>query len=116
MPVYVVAYDLNNEGSKRPNILAEVRKTPNARLSESSYAIATRETVTNVHLRFAKHLDADDTFYVISLSAPWTGWGPQTANDFLIRALGPSEQGALHKAPKPRPLGPRTVRPRIPRS
>lgn len=107
MPVYVVAYDLNQE-TRRPNIVAEVRRSSGwAKLSESSYAIETIETVTQVHERFSKYLDRNDSFYVISLSRPWTGYGDRHVMEWLGTALGPGSQNALHGAPvppRPRPL------------
>ena len=88
MPVYVVTYDLNKE-LKRPPIVAEIKKTPSwAKLSESSYAIDTVESVAQVHTRFGKHLDSNDTFYVVSLSRPWTGAGPVDVNKWLATRLG----------------------------
>lgn len=87
MAIYIVAYDLNKE-IKRPPIVAEVKKTPWARLSESSYAIKTAETVERVHARFRKHLDENDDFYVITLSRPWDGYGPKAVIQWLTAELG----------------------------
>ncbi|WP_156942309.1 hypothetical protein [Hyphomonas adhaerens] len=89
MAIYIVAYDLNNE-VQRPNIIQEIDKTNWARLSESSYAIETSETVSQVHARFRKYLDDDDQFYVITLSRPWTGQGPRNVNQWLAQRLGPA--------------------------
>jgi len=89
MTVYVVAYDLNQE-VRRPPIVAEIKRTASAMLSESSYAIDTAETVSQVFARMKKHLDANDTLYVIKLSAPWTGHGPPAVNAWLQARLGPA--------------------------
>jgi len=86
MAIYVVAYDLNKE-TNRPNITAEVRKTDWAKLSESPYAIDTSETPEQVHERFKRHLDSNDDFYVITLTRPWTGYGPQVVIDWLQKRL-----------------------------
>jgi len=87
MATYVVAYDLNRE-TKRPPIVDEVKKTDWARLSESSYAISTFETSTQVYNRFKKHLDDNDNLYVITLSRPWYGWGPKDVIQWLTDKLG----------------------------
>ena len=114
MATYIVTYDLNKE-TLRPPIVGEVRKTPSVRLSESSYAIYASETVTQVHARFAKHLDPDDTFYVISLSRPWCGWGPSSVSEWLTKAVGLPSNGAQHvrragAPPRPLKAPPRTRR------
>jgi len=87
MSVYLVTYDLNRE-TKRPPIVEEVKKTAFAKLSESSYAIDTSETVAQVKRRFSQHIDDNDTLYVISLSRPWTGHGPADVNRWLLNRLG----------------------------
>ena len=90
MTAYIVAYDLNQE-TRRPNIVAEVKRTPYwARLSESSYAIDTAETVTQVLQRFRPYLDQNDQLYVIKLTALWNGHGPNDVNSWLRQRLGPA--------------------------
>jgi len=78
----LVSYDLNKE-VKRPNIVAEVKKTDWARLSESSYVIDTSETPEQVHARFKKHLDSNDFFFVMRVTKPYTGWGPKDVVEWL---------------------------------
>lgn len=88
MATYIVAYDLNKE-TKRPNIVEEVKKGGNwARLSESSYAVETSESQTQVMARLRKHLDDNDNCYVVTLSRPWDGWGPKDVIDWLRNKLG----------------------------
>lgn len=82
----LVTYDLNNE-SVRPNIVAEVKKTSWAKLSESSYAISTSETPDEVYARFLRLLDGDDSFYAITLDRPYSGQGPETVNSWLAENL-----------------------------
>jgi len=86
MAVYVVAYDLNKE-AVRPNIVAEVKKTPWAKMSESSYAIDTGETPSQVLARFRQYLDDNDDCYVITLRRPWDGWGSKAVIDWLQSRL-----------------------------
>ena len=91
MAIYVVAYDLNKE-EKRPNIVAEVKKNGNwARLSELSYAIDTAERPSQVMARFRKYLDDNDNLYVITLSSPWSGFGPKDVIAWLQARLGSGE-------------------------
>jgi CRISPR/Cas system-associated endoribonuclease Cas2 len=90
MTVLIVAYDLKKE-TKRPDIVAEVQKTDWACLSESSYAIETDETVSGVMARFKEYIDDNDQLYVVTLTDPWTGWGPKELNDWLVRRLGSAE-------------------------
>lgn len=80
--IKLVAYDLNKE-IKRPNIVAEVRMTAWARLSESSYLIDTTETVEQVHARFKKHLDENDHFFVMTVAKTYSGYGPIEVIDWI---------------------------------
>lgn len=86
MAVYIVTYDLNKE-VVRPNIVAEIKKTNWARLSESSYAIETGESPKAVYDRFIYLLDGNDNFYVISLKRPYYGQGPKDVNEWLEKNL-----------------------------
>ena len=86
MAILLVAYDLNKE-VKRPDIVAEVKLTDWARLSESSYAIDTQESESQVYQRFRKHIDTDDALYVIILKRPWDGYGPKDVADWLNQRL-----------------------------
>ncbi|MER8993537.1 hypothetical protein [Mesorhizobium sp. M0678] len=87
MSTYLVTYDLNKE-TVRPKIVDEVKASAGwARLSESSYAISTNETASQVHERFKKYLDNNDNFYVISLRRPYSGRGPKEVNDWLEKHL-----------------------------
>jgi len=86
MAVYIVTYDLNKE-TKRPDILSDIKKTSWAKLSESSYAISTTETPTEVYNRLSKHIDNNDNLYVITLKKPYYGKGPKDVNDWLANNL-----------------------------
>ncbi len=86
MPLCIITYDLNKE-SKRPDILADIRKGTWAKLSESSYAVLTPETPKQVYDRLAKHLDGNDTLYVITLNRPYYGQGSAEVNDWLEKHL-----------------------------
>ena len=86
MAVLIVSYDLNKE-DKRPDIVSEVKKYAWARLSESSYAIDTSETQSQVYARFKKYIDDNDDLYVITLSQPWDGWGRRAVIEWLQARL-----------------------------
>ncbi|MCR4308019.1 MAG: hypothetical protein NUV80_05645 [Candidatus Berkelbacteria bacterium] len=89
MTAHIVTYDLNKE-SKRPPIVEEVKKSALwAKLSESSYAINTNETATQVYKRFEKYIDDNDNLYVIGLHKPWNGFGPKAVNNWLDQNLRP---------------------------
>lgn len=80
--IRLVAYDLNEE-VKRPNIVAEIRKTAWARLSESSYLIDTNESVEQVHARFRPYLDGNDDFFVMTIGQAYSGFGPKEVIDWI---------------------------------
>ena len=83
----LVTYDLNKE-TQRPKITAEVKKSASwAQLSESSYAICTRETSSEVYQRFSKYLDSNDYFYVIPLRKPYDGYGLNEVIEWLDNNL-----------------------------
>jgi CRISPR/Cas system-associated endoribonuclease Cas2 len=86
MSVLLVTYDLNKE-TKRPNIVAEVKKTDWARLSESSYAIDTTESPQQVVARFGYLIDGNDDFLVITLKRPHHGQASKEVIDWLERRL-----------------------------
>ena len=87
MSVYLITYDLNHE-TKRPPIVEEVHSYGLwAKLSESSYAIKTYDSVEAIYDRFNKHLDGNDQLYVIGLKAPWSGFGPKRVNEWLNENL-----------------------------
>lgn len=93
MGVYVVAYDLNRERqgwqNDRDKLLAKLKTLGGwIMLSESSYAIDTQLGVSAVTAALQPFLDANDQLYVITLTRPWDGWGPQNRNSWLIQKLG----------------------------
>ncbi|MEQ8395460.1 hypothetical protein [Thalassobaculum sp.] len=83
MAVYLITYDLNNE-TVRPKIVKDIKAYDNwACLSESSYAVVSDGTPEAVYNYLSKHLDGDDTLYVISLRRPYSGQGSKAVNDWL---------------------------------
>lgn len=88
MNVFLVTYDLNAPGQHHNAVLSEVRKCPGwAKLSESSYAVSTDESAATLLARIRAVADANDTFYVISLTRPHSGFGPTKVNEWLEQNL-----------------------------
>lgn len=84
MTVYLVSYDLNTPGQKHQKLLEAIKKYPGwARISESCYAIKTNSTVQAVYDALAAIIDRNDQLYIITLSKPWTGFGPKEVNEWL---------------------------------
>lgn len=87
MATYLVTYDLNEE-VKRPPIVDVVRAFEAwAKLSESSYAISTALSVSDVYAKFSPLLDDNDQLYVITLIRPYTGQGDKEINEWLEAGL-----------------------------
>lgn len=87
MATYIVTYDLNNE-SQRPPIVQAIKAYKTwARLSESSYAIVTEHSPSQVYDYLKKYLDNDDQLYVITLHKPYAGQGSQEVNNWLEQHL-----------------------------
>ncbi|MCK0507951.1 hypothetical protein [Aromatoleum anaerobium] len=87
MPALLITYDLNNE-IRRPPIVKKIKDTWSwARLSESSYAVQTHLSPSQVFEQLRPLLDNNDNLYVITLKKPYSGWGPKDVNDWLERNL-----------------------------
>lgn len=87
MATYIVTYDLNKE-VRRPDIVGAIHKYDGwAKLSESSYAIATSSTPQQVYNGLLKYLDENDQLYVITLRKPYYGQGSKEVNDWLANNL-----------------------------
>ena len=87
MSVLLVTYDLKKPGQDYTDFLAIIRKYPYARLSESSYAIATNEAPKDVYNKLSPHMDKNDQLYVVTLRLPYLGLGPKEVNDWLTKNL-----------------------------
>lgn len=87
MSVKLITYDLNRPGQDYTDLLKKIKAFSWARLSESSYAVATDLTPDQLFAHLSPYLDANDTLYVICLHHPWNGRGPKEVNDWLQRNL-----------------------------
>jgi hypothetical protein len=87
MSVLLVTYDLNKPGQDYADFLKVVKDYPWARLSESSYAIETTESPTEIYEKLRPHQDENDNLYIIKLTQPFYGWGPERVNQWLSQRL-----------------------------
>jgi len=88
MATLLVTYDLNSPGQNHAKILETIKNYNKwARLSESSYAISGAITPNGVFEKLKPHLDKNDQLYVINLTNPWMGRGPEDVNDWLDNNL-----------------------------
>ena len=87
MAVLLLTYDLNKK-DRDYNKLYELRdKYARARLSESSYALDTTETPSQVYEKFRTVLDENDYLYIIPLRKPYMGFGLKEVNAWLDARL-----------------------------
>ena len=88
MAVLLVTYDLNSPGQKHAKVLEKIKSCGGwARLSESSYAITTSLTPSQVYSQFENLIDANDTIWIITLKKPYSGFGSKTVIDWLDNSL-----------------------------
>jgi len=87
MSILLVAYDLLKPGQYYSGFYDVTKSYPLAKLSESSYAIETNNTPSSIRETLKPYMDKNDQVYIITLKAPWNGWGPQDINDWLGQRL-----------------------------
>ena len=87
MAVLLVTYDLNKPGQDYSDFIDTFKKYPWARLSESSYAIETSKTPQIIYDELAPNMDKNDQVYIITLSKPFWGLGPEDVNKWLSANL-----------------------------
>lgn len=87
MNVLLITYDLNNEDN-RPDVVAKIKEIGScAKLSESSYAVATSRTPDDVYEYLEDLIDEDDELYIITLKDPSCGYGDEDTIDWLTEHL-----------------------------
>lgn len=87
MPALLVTYDLNRPGKDYPDLLKAIKEYSWAKLSESSYAISTSNSTSDVFNQLRAFIDSNDNIYVINLKRPHAGFGPPAVNDWLENHL-----------------------------
>jgi hypothetical protein len=58
-----------------------------ARLSESSYAVGTLKTPQQLFDDLKTYLDSNDQLYIVNITKPYTGVGPEEVNKWLESKL-----------------------------
>jgi hypothetical protein len=87
MQVILITYDLNKPGQDYQDFHSFIKKHNWARLSESSYAITSAETVSAIMESLRRFMDQNDNVYIITLKRPYSGFGPKAVNDWLEQFL-----------------------------
>ena len=87
MALLLVTYDLQKPVQDYSNFHKIIKIYPNVRLSESSYAIHTTESPSDVYNMLTPHMDQNDQLYIITLTKPYYGVGPKFINDWLSELL-----------------------------
>jgi len=89
MAVLLVTYDLRKPGQDYDDLYKAIKSYPWARLSESSYAVDTTEPPDTLFRELRNHMDSNDQLYIINLTRPYSGFGPQDVNNWLEQHLLP---------------------------
>ena len=87
MATLLVTYDLNKVGQNYNGFYGVLNQYPHVKLSESSYAVQTAESPITVYNKLTPFMDKNDHVYVVTLSQPYYGYGPQTVNNWLSQRL-----------------------------
>jgi hypothetical protein len=87
MAALLVTYDLKKPGQDYKDFYATIKSYGWARLSESSYAIATTEAPKAIMDKLLPYVDKNDTLFVMTLGQGWHGLGSQEVYDWLKRNL-----------------------------
>lgn len=87
MPVLLVTYDLKKPGQDYSDFLDVVKSNAWARLSESSYAVKTTDSPKTLYNKLFPHMDANDQVYIVTLTSPYWGLGPEKVNQWLSQHL-----------------------------
>lgn len=87
MDTLLVTYDLRKPGQDYTDFHKTIKSYSWARLSESSYAILTSASPSDVYNKLRPYMDDNDTLYVIGLHQPWMGYGPVEVNKWLDKNL-----------------------------
>ncbi len=87
MPALLVAYDPDKPEQDHSDLVEQIERYSNIRLSEYSFAIITDKTPKRVCEELHKFIDTNDNLYVITLTLPYKAVGSSQANDWLDKTL-----------------------------
>ncbi|MDB5841158.1 MAG: CRISPR-associated endonuclease Cas2 [Herminiimonas sp.] len=88
MPAMLITYDGKNQWLDFGRLTRAIKKYEWVRLTDYSYAIATNASPHEVFNTLRPCLDDSANLYVIHLKKPFTGFGPQNVNDWLVKHMG----------------------------
>lgn len=89
MSVLLITFDLKVPGHDYSPIFAFIRNMNVwARITDSCYAVSTHMQPQELLLELRPHLARDDSLYVLTLTTPWIGFGPDDVNIWLREHLG----------------------------
>ena len=81
---YCVSYDLNRIGQRYAALYEELKRSPGwCHYLDSTWLVATGETVTALAQRLRTRMDANDSILVIEIRRSSDGWLPQEAWDWI---------------------------------
>ena len=88
MAVLLITYDLNKgcglyDGQNYPGVLKIIKEYQNTRLSESSYAIDTPKTPTEIFNEIKPAIDKNDNLYIIVLGSSRMGFANDDVRNWL---------------------------------
>jgi hypothetical protein len=86
MATYLITYDLTDR-SREDALLAYIRGWPWARVSASSYAVASDKTTTQMSEDIRAIAKDAITFAVLTITRPWDGFLPQDIIHWLNAGL-----------------------------
>ncbi len=87
MALLLVTYELNNPSECRPDLLDEINRYSNVRLSDTSYAIITDKAPSRVCGEMKEHIDSNDKLFIINLKSPYDGYGSKPVSDWLKKSF-----------------------------
>ena len=87
MAAMLITYDTKNLWPNYGALVREIKKHEWIQLTNHSYAIATDATPQEVFNKLRNCLDDTANLYVIQIRKPFTGFGPQKTNDWLVSHL-----------------------------
>lgn len=71
MTTYIITYDLKAPGRNYEPLYEAIRGYgTRCKLTESTWAVVTNQSATDVHNNLAKHVDSNDVLFVARVGAP----------------------------------------------
>jgi len=86
--VYVVSYDLRKPGKDYIGLTEQLKNSPRWwHYLDSTWLIATSESVTHLYNRLAAHLDKSDSILIIEAGGHMQGWLPKKAWEWIQKEI-----------------------------